>query len=610
MGSYDPKTNTVFYGTSNPGPWNAAVRSTGTSDFGKLTNAGSSATLALDADTGKIKWELQSTPAEAWDYDGVNELVLADITIDGQKTPVMMKADRDGFFFVANRDTGKLISAKPFVPVNWAKGYDEETGRPVEDPAKRPRLDYKATDICPSWMGGKNWQPMSFNPGTGLIYVTTNNMCQDMQGAEVNYRRGAFYLGNDFAVNPGHGDHLGQLLALDPATQKPAWTMDLPLPWNGGTMTTAGNLVFFGDINGMFHALDAKTGKPLWEMNVGSGVGAGPMTFSVDGKQYVAILVGRAEFASCVHGRGRQEDLRGYTGRRNAVRVLAVVTPFDLKARRHAWSIAAGLLCLMVAGLSLIRSAQAQEEPAPFRLCADPDNLPFSSTSEATPGFYIELGRDIAQALGRKFQPVWVPTYYTKRQVRLKMLAGQCDGFAGVPDDASFMGPRLIFSRPIVQLGYALVAPPALGVNAVADLRGHRVAVQWSSPPQDLLAAENDVQTVTVLSPEEAMQDLRDNKVDAAFIWGATAGWLNTTVMHGAYRIVPVAGDHMQWSAAVAFPRDRTALRDDVDRALTGLGTSINALAAKYGFPAAPGMAANVAEAATDVGTAQPQPQP
>ncbi len=255
----------------------------------------------------------------------------------------------------------------------------------------------------------------------------------------------------------------------------------------------------------------------------------------------------------------------------------------------------------MLAGLALIRSAHAEEGPAPFRLCADPDNLPFSSTSEATPGFYIELGRDIAQALGRPFQPVWVPTYYAKRQVRLKMLAGQCDGFAGVPDDASFMGPRLIFSRPIVQLGYALVAPPAMGVTGVADLRGHRVAVQWSSPPQDLLASENDVQTVTVLSPEEAMQDLRDNKVDAAFIWGATAGWLNTTVMHGAYRIVPVEGDHMQWSAAIAFPRDRTALRDDVDRALTGLGTSINALAAKYGFPAASGIAANVAEATTNV---------
>ncbi|HYZ22670.1 MAG TPA: PQQ-dependent dehydrogenase, methanol/ethanol family [Rhodopila sp.] len=295
VGSYDPRTNTVFYGTSNPSPWNAAVRSAGTSDYGKLTNLYTSSTLALDADTGRIKWAIQSTPAEAWDYDGVNELVLADINIGGTQTPVLMKADRNGFFFVANRETGKLISARPFVPVNWAKGYDEEAGRPIEDPAKRPRMDYKATDICPSWMGGKNWQPMSFNPQTGLVYVTTNNMCQDMQGAEVTYRRGTFYLGNDFAVNPGHGDHLGQLLALDPATQKPAWTMNLPLPWNGGTMTTAGNLVFFGDITGQFHALNAKTGQPLWQINVGSGVGAGPMTYEVDGKQYVAILVGRAE---------------------------------------------------------------------------------------------------------------------------------------------------------------------------------------------------------------------------------------------------------------------------------------------------------------------------
>lgn len=295
VGSYDPKTNTIFYGTSNPAPWNAAVRSTGTSDYGKLTNAGSSATLALDPDTGKIKWEIQSTPAETWDYDGVNELVLADIAINGQKTPVYMKADRNGLFFVANRDTGRVISAEPFVPVNWAKGFDIESGRPIEDPAKRPRMDYKATDICPSWMGGKNWQPISFNPNTGLAYIPSNNMCQDMQLTNVEYRKGMFYLGNDFAVNPGHGDHLGQLLAIDPATQKPAWTMNLPLPWNGGTMTSAGNLVFFGDIQGIFHALNAKTGQELWHINVGSGVGAGPITFAVDGKQYVAVLAGRAE---------------------------------------------------------------------------------------------------------------------------------------------------------------------------------------------------------------------------------------------------------------------------------------------------------------------------
>ncbi len=295
IGSYDPKTNTIFYGTSNPSPWNAAVRSTGTSDYGKLTNLWSSSTLALDADTGKIKWGFQQTPAEAWDYDGVNEGVLADLKIDGQQTPVLMKADRDGFYFVINRETGKLISAEPFVPVNWAKTWDVAAGKPIEDPAKRPRLDYKATDICPSWMGGKNWQPTSFNPQTGLVYIAANNTCQDMQAVEIDYRRGMFYLGNDFTVQPGHGDHLGQLLALDPATQKPAWTMNLPLPWNGGTMTTAGNLVFFGDIQGFFHALNAKTGEELWKINVGSGVGAGPMTFAVDGKQYVAVLAGRAE---------------------------------------------------------------------------------------------------------------------------------------------------------------------------------------------------------------------------------------------------------------------------------------------------------------------------
>jgi polar amino acid transport system substrate-binding protein len=259
------------------------------------------------------------------------------------------------------------------------------------------------------------------------------------------------------------------------------------------------------------------------------------------------------------------------------------VKRLDLWTRRHARGIAAGLFCL-IAGLALIQPLRAQE-PAGFRLCADPDNLPFSSSSEATPGFYIELGRAISQALGRPFQPVWVPTFNTKRQVRMKMLAGQCDGFAGVPDDTSFMAPRLIFSRPIVQLGYALVAPPPMGVNSLADLHGKRVAVQWSSPPQDLVAADNNVQAVTVLSPEEAMQDLRDGKADAAFIWGASAGWLNIKDMQGAYRIVPVAGDHMQWSAAIAFSRDLTTLRDEVDHALSGLGASIDALAAKYGFP-------------------------
>lgn len=293
VGSYDPKTNTAFYGTANPGPWNAAVRSTGTSNYGNLTNAGSAATLAIDPDNGKIKWEIQSTPADAWDYDGVNELVLGNVQVHGHEVPIYMKADRDGFFFVANRDTGKLVSAEPFVSVNWAKSFNAATDRPVEDPAKRPRMGYKASDICPAWVGGKNWHPMSFNPETGLAYIPANNMCQTMEATKADYHRGMFYLGNDFSVQPGHGEYLGQLLAWNPVTQKPVWSVNRPLPWNGGTMTTAGGLVFQGDIQGVFHAYDARTGEELFHKYLGSGIIAGPVTFAVGGKQYVAILTGR-----------------------------------------------------------------------------------------------------------------------------------------------------------------------------------------------------------------------------------------------------------------------------------------------------------------------------
>jgi PQQ-dependent dehydrogenase (methanol/ethanol family) len=295
VGSYDPDTNTLLWGTSNPAPWNAAVRSTGTSDYGRLTNRGTSSTVALDPDNGRIKWEIQSTPADAWDYDGIVTPVLAKLQIDGQPTPVYLKDDRNGFFFVANLATGKLISAERFAPENWAKSFDVAHDRPVEDPSKRPRIGYKAADICPAAMGSTNWQSMSFNPNTGLAYIPVNNMCMDMQAKKVVYHRGIFYLGNDFSFHPGQGGWLGQLLAYNPMTQKPVWTVDRPLPWNGGTMTTAGNLVFQGDIEGEFHAYDAQSGKELWSMRLGSGIIAAPVTFAVGGKQYVAILAGRPQ---------------------------------------------------------------------------------------------------------------------------------------------------------------------------------------------------------------------------------------------------------------------------------------------------------------------------
>jgi len=293
VGSYDAKTDTVYWGTSNPGPWNTGVRSTGDGNFGKLTNLYTASTLAIDPNTGKIKWHIQGTPADAWDYDGVNELVLGNLKIKGAETPVLMKADRNGFFFVANRETGKVISAEKYVFANWAKKWDVNAMRADEDPDKRPGPGHPAKDICPNLIGGKNWQPMSFNPQTGLVYIPTNNVCMDWSVSDVNYKRGVFYLGAEFPTKAGPGGFLGELVAWDPVANKKVWGLKEDLPFNGGTLTTAGNLVFSGNLHGDFRAIDAKNGKVLWSKNLGSGIGAGPVTYSVDGKQYVAIVVGR-----------------------------------------------------------------------------------------------------------------------------------------------------------------------------------------------------------------------------------------------------------------------------------------------------------------------------
>ncbi len=293
VGSYDPKTDTVYWGTSNPGPWNTGVRSSGDGNFGKLTNLYTASTLALDPNTGKIKWYIQGTPADAWDYDGVNENILADLKIGGSAVPALMKADRNGFFFVANRETGKLLSAEKYVFVNWAEKWDVATLRAVENPDKRPGPGHPVKDICPNVIGGKNWQPMSFNPQTGLVYIPSNNFCMDFSVSDISYKRGVFYLGAEFPSKEGPGGFLGELVAWDPVRNKKVWSIKEDLPFNGGTLSTAGNLVFYGNLHGDFRAINATNGEILWKKNLGSGIGAGPITYAVDGKQYVAVVVGR-----------------------------------------------------------------------------------------------------------------------------------------------------------------------------------------------------------------------------------------------------------------------------------------------------------------------------
>ena len=306
VGSYDPKLNLVYYGTSNPGPWTAIVRGNDSSDVGKFSNLYTASVIALNPDTGNIVWHYQFTPHDAWDYDGVNELVLADLTIDGKQVPALMQANRNGFFYVIDRSNGHLISAKNFVPTNWATGIDLKTGMPIEtaNNEKRPRLKKWAKDICPNLVGGKNWMPMSYNPKTGLVYIPTNNLCMDLEGVQEEYKRGQFFLGVNFDLDkPGPGGYLGGLKAWDPVAQKEVWFNKDDLPFNGGTMTTTTGLVFAGDIKGTFRAMDAKTGKELWKFNAGSGISAAPVSYTLDGKQYIAVVSGRTQSMPAFFGK-------------------------------------------------------------------------------------------------------------------------------------------------------------------------------------------------------------------------------------------------------------------------------------------------------------------
>ena len=294
VGSYDPQLNLLYYGTSNPAPWAAVVRGPDSSAYGDFTNLFTASTLAIDPDSGKIVWHYQSTPYDAWDYDGVNELVLADVVVGGQTTPVLFKADRNGFFYVLNRKTGKLISAEPYVFVNWATGVDKASGRPIEIPEKRPRLDTWARDICPNLFGGKNWEPMAYSPQTRLVYIPTFNLCMDLAGRTAEYKRGMFYLGSEWDLaKVGPGGHMSEAIAWDPIKNVKVWGNKEELPFMGGMLPTAGGLVFHGNIQGWFKALDARTGQLLWQFNAGSGISAGPVTYELDGKQYVAVVSGR-----------------------------------------------------------------------------------------------------------------------------------------------------------------------------------------------------------------------------------------------------------------------------------------------------------------------------
>ncbi|MDJ0608329.1 MAG: PQQ-dependent methanol/ethanol family dehydrogenase [Kiloniellales bacterium] len=297
-GTYDADTDTLVFGAGNPAPWNSHLRGAGEP---KADNSGdnlyAASRIGIDPANGEIKWHYQTTPREGWDFDGVNEVVPY-VDRDGNKR--YATADRNGFFYVLNREDGAFVTAHPFVKdISWAKGIDKN-GRPIFVEENRPSDPAAAADgqkgetvfAVPSFLGGKNWMPMAFSQKTGLFYVPSNEWGMDIWNEPITYKKGAAYLGAGFTIKPLFEDYIGSLKAIDPTTGEVKWEYKNNAPLWAGVMTTAGGLVFTGTPEGHLKAFDDETGEELWSFQTGSGIVGQPVTWDMDGEQYVSVISG------------------------------------------------------------------------------------------------------------------------------------------------------------------------------------------------------------------------------------------------------------------------------------------------------------------------------
>jgi quinohemoprotein ethanol dehydrogenase len=300
--TYDAELDQLYIGTGNGSPWNRKIRSPGGGD-----NLFLSSIVALDPDTGEYLWHYQTAPGDTWDYTSTMDIVLADLTIEGEQVKALMHAPKNGFFYVINRENGELISAENYTEVTWASEVDLETGRPIENPGVRYELE--PVDIAPTPIGGHSWHAMSYNPGTGLVYIPTIHWQNRFTDADVDLEnfqaegwRIELGVGYEFGASTRDDGATGTLQAWDPVRQQQIWEIPAEGAWDAGTLTTASNLVFQGKANGHLRAFNALTGEQLWDENLGLGISAPPITYSVNGRQYLAILVGWGGAMSALGG--------------------------------------------------------------------------------------------------------------------------------------------------------------------------------------------------------------------------------------------------------------------------------------------------------------------
>ncbi len=295
-GVYDPETNLSYWGAGNAAPWNSYYR--------PGDNLYANSTIAIDVDTGKIVWHYQHVPNDSWDYDSISENIPFDLKKDGKVTKAVGMFHKNGFFYVNERKTGKLLNATPFVQkITWASKIDLASGRPVESgnrPGNPAVITASAGDTkrgttvwtVPNFLGGKNWNPAAYDEDTGLFYVPTNEWGMDIWNEPISYKKGAAYLGAGFIIKPVFPDYIGSLKAIDPKNGKVVWEAHNKGVLWGGVLTTHGGLVFTGTPEGYLKAWDAKTGKELWKYNTGSGITGSPITWEQDGEQWVAVVSG------------------------------------------------------------------------------------------------------------------------------------------------------------------------------------------------------------------------------------------------------------------------------------------------------------------------------
>ncbi|MCP3024199.1 methanol/ethanol family PQQ-dependent dehydrogenase [Cupriavidus basilensis] len=307
--AYDPKLNLVYYGSGNPGTWNPAQR--------PGDNKWSMTLFARDLDTGKAKWVYQMTPHDEWDYDGVNENVLADLNIKGKKVPTLVHLDRNGFGYTLNRETGELLVAEKYDPtINWASKIDMKSGRPVVNAKYSPATtgpDVNVKGICPSALGTKDQQPMSYDRKSGIFLVPTNHVCMDYEPFQVEYTAGQPYVGatlSMYATPKSHGG-MGNFIAWDAAAGKILWSKPERFSVWSGALATAGDIAFYGTLEGYVKAVNIKDGKELWKFKTPSGIIGNVFTYQFEGKQYVGVYSGIGGWAGIGMAAGLEKSNEG-----------------------------------------------------------------------------------------------------------------------------------------------------------------------------------------------------------------------------------------------------------------------------------------------------------